>query len=250
MSSIRILLIQIRKDKNACVSEYETFLEHLGIRSSQLDSKNLYYEYQFGPNILDEYDAFLVGGFSDDPLHYLGVEREIYPFIDTLQGVLDHSIRQKIPGLLSCGGFMFASVLLGGTLKLDPNRREMDLVDIAINEELREDPLLSDLPDKFAIVSGHLKSTTRLPSNSILLASSERCPIHAFKVKDAPFYAFQGHPEITAASIKERVAPYKDKYFTSEDEYLNMIHSTKDTEAANSILSKFVTLVKARKQKN
>ena len=244
---IRTLLIHLRKDDNVCLPERLNFLEHTGLYASQVDSINLCNEPKFDHQVLEEYDAFLVGGFSDDPPNYVGIESSIYPFIGALESLINLAIENRVPGILSCGGFMFASVLLGGKLTLDRGRREMDIVDVHLETEFKEDPLFTDLPETISIVSGHLKSTVELPAGTRILARSKRCPIHAFKVDDTSIYAFQGHPEITAQTIKERVKPYKDKYFDSEEEYLNLINSTKDTFYANQILKNFVKyIIKSR----
>ena len=235
----------MRKDPEVCLPEYAQFIKHTGLREHQLEAVNLYETPDWDVSKLKEYRGFLVGGLSDDPSDRIEVTVEIYPFIKTLKAILLEAIRIRVPGVLSCGGFMLASELLGGRLTLDQEYREMGIVTVSKTANASSDPLLSALPGSFAIVSGHLKSTIALPSNATLLLSSGNCPIHAFKLNESPIYAFQGHPEMTKAELKIRVLPYKEKYFRSEKEYLDFISSEGDTSAVNNILKRFVALVNA-----
>ena len=137
---------------------------------------------------------------------------------------------------------MLATQILGGELTLDKAYSEMDIAPIFWTEEGESDPLLRGQPNPTYMVSGHLKSTIKLPPGSVRLAYSERCPIHAFRMKDKPFYAFQGHPEVTSSEIKQRIEPYKDKYFNSTDEYRKFLTKTESTSDANRIMQRFVEL--------
>ncbi len=118
----------------------------------------------------------------------------------------------------------------------------MDIAPIFWTEEGMNDPLLRGQRNPTFMVSGHLKSTIRLPPGSIRLAYSKRCPIHAFRIKDKPFYAFQGHPEVTSSEIKQRIEPYKHKYFASIEEYRRFLSKTESTTDANQIMHRFVEL--------
>ena len=242
-NSQNFLLLHMRKDPEVCVPEYQNFLEHTRLKKNHLYAINLCEHPNLDPGILDRYDAFLIGGYSDDPSDRLDLDVVTYPFIKSLNSLLKYAVAIKKPGLLSCGGFMLASVLLGGELTLDRAMKEMDILPITLTEKAKNDPLLSSLPDQLSIVSGHLKSTNKLPPNTDLLAYSDRCPIHAFKITDAPIYAFQGHPEMTANQLKERVEPYKDKYFNGEEDYKRFISNNASTKEANQILSRFVEMI-------
>jgi GMP synthase (glutamine-hydrolysing) len=139
---------------------------------------------------------------------------------------------------------MIGTVLLGGEITMDEQMKEMDILSINFTASVETDPLLSNVPDKINIVSGHQKSASVLPPDSTLLASSEKCPIHAYRLNTAPIYAFQGHPELTGPQIKARVSPYKEKYFKTEEDYLRFVDSSLDTRQSNMLLSQFIAKVK------
>lgn len=240
---VRILLLQMRKNVSVAEIEYDNYLHHTGLSGDQLLAVNMYTFPRMADLSMEDFDGFLVGGLSDDPRDKIDVTIEQYPFLESFKKLLFQAAELKKPGILSCGGFMLGSVLLGGQITLDNSMNEMDILPITFTEAAEHDPLLKGLPQVINIVSGHLKSTLSMPSEAILLASSVRCPIHAFKLSDSPLYAFQGHPEITGAQLKERILPYKDKYFENEDDFRRFIDSKADTHYANSILQRFIRMV-------
>lgn len=242
--SLRILLLQMRKNIEVAQIEYDNFLFHCMIDPHELTSLNLYHQPHFSSDILNSYDAFFVGGLSDDPVGHIDISSYQYPFLDSLKGLLDYAVKIKKPGLLSCGGFMIGTVLLGGRITMDERMGEMDILPINFTGSVVSDPLLSGMPGMINIVSGHQKSASVLPPDSTLLASSDKCPIHAYRLNSAPIYAFQGHPELTGPQIKARVSPYKEKYFKSDEDYDRFVESNLDTGQSNLLLSQFISKVK------
>ena len=246
LQELKILLIQLRKDREALPAEQKGFVSLSGLREDQFEILDVYREPGFPAGIIDRYDGIMVGGLSDDPSNSTEVSPRIFPFLESFHALLSRMVELNKPGLLSCGGFMLASVLLGGRIAIDPGKSELGIVSIRLSEEGSKDPLLRETPEIFKAVSGHIKSTVQLPPDSRLLAFSEKCPVHAFRINSAPVYAFQFHPEITCADLESRVARYKDKYFSSEQEYLDFLTLMDDTSAANRIVRRFVELVARR----
>ncbi len=237
------LLIQMRKHQGSEKAEYQNFLGHSGLNTGQLNAINLFEEPNFSEKHLDNYDGFFIGGFSDDPNDSLALTEEYFPFLGAFEQILNYAISIRKPGLLSCGGFMIASVLLGGEICLDESMQELDILSITRSDSEASDPVFQGIPKTFNIVSGHLKSTNILPPGCVLMASSPRCHIHVFKLKAAPIYAFQGHPEISAKEVKDRVGPYARKYFKTREEYEEFIAREGDTRVANGLLRRFVRMV-------
>jgi len=243
LSDLRLLLIQIRKDPDMLPAERRGFVELSGLEDAQFDVLDVFRRPVFPPSLIDPYDGIVIGGLSDDPGDSVTLPPEAFPFITSLHALIRYTVQVKKPALLSCGGFMIASEVLGGRIILDANRNELGVYEIRLTEAGQEDPLFFDFPSQFKAVSGHIKSTEYVPPGCLLLASTERCPIHAFRVKNAPFYAFQFHPEIRCEVLQARVERYKEKYFASEEEYQAFIALMDDTAWANRIVRRFVELV-------
>lgn len=233
-------MIQIRSNANLLPAERKEFVKFSGLKEEQIITLDVFRNPYFKPGIIDDFDALMIGGLSDDDSTKIKLPDSFLPFTRSLNDLIFRAIDKKIPSLLSCGGFMIASMILGAEVIIDPDKEEMGVYDIYLTTTARKDELLGSLPPVFKAVSGHVKSTINLPETCIHMAFSDRCPIHGFKIKNAPFYAFQFHPEITCADLQSRVEAYKEKYFTSEEEYRNFISLSESTDIANSIIGKFV----------
>lgn len=230
--------------------ERRSFVALSGLRDEQFVELDVFRRTTFPPQVIDPYDGLVIGGLSDDPSDSIEMSPDIFPFIESLQGLMLYAIKTRKPSLLSCGGFMVASVALGGAIVLDPARAELGVYDIHLTEAARRDPLFWDYPASIKAVSGHQKSTVDTPEGCELLAYSEGCPIHAFKARGAPFYAFQFHPEIRCEELYARVALYKDKYFDAEEDFDRFVSLMADTSDANRIVRRFVELVAERRRRN
>jgi len=238
-----ILLVQIREDPEALKPERKSFVELSGLTDEHFHTLDVYRKPFFDPQIIDSYDAMIIGGMSDDPSDTLELSEDQFPFMASLNALIGYAIQIRKPSLLSCGGFMIASAALGGEIAIVPEYNELGVYDIHLTREGKHDILFRDYPASFPAVSGHIKSTIRLPRDCVLLASSDRCPIHAFKAINAPFYAFQFHPEIRCEELEDRVRTYKHKYFDDDAAYEKFISLLEDTSDANLIIRSFVNLI-------
>ncbi len=242
-AEVRILLIQIRRDPSMVLIERQSFTSLSDLKEDQWTTLDVYRVPHFKPTILDQYDAFMIGGLSDDPSDTIEYPSHFTPWIENLHQLMKYAIEVKKPGMLSCGGFMLASRMLGAEIVTDEKQRELGFYTLTLTPSAKSDLLFKNFPAKFSAVSGHIKSTNSLPNNCLLLVSSERCRIHGFKVKEAPFYAFQFHPEMKAQELKARVELYKDKYFRSQEDFIKFISLDSDTTVANSMVSRFIQMV-------
>lgn len=241
---LRILLVQVRKDPALIAAERNGFVEFSGLRDAQFTTLDVYRTPRFSPNLILEFDALMIGGLSDDHSDLVELPAHFNPFIDNLYDLMRLAIDKKIPSLLSCGGFMLASMMLGAKVVIDPDQAELGVYPISLTHEAKNDILFREFPDTFDAVSGHIKSTIDLPNICTHLAYSKRCKVHGFRVKGAPFYAFQFHPEVKCEDLKDRIEAYKDKYFNTEAAYKAFIDLMNDTSVANHIVARFINLVK------
>ena len=230
LSNLRILLVQIRRDPSVVPSERRDFLECSHLSEEQLETLDVFRRPDFSPHIIDDYDAMMIGGLSDDDSDQIALPSFFNPILEPMFSLMQRAIEKKIPSLLSCGGFMLASDLVGARVIIDPDQSELGVYPISLTQDAQSDILLRSLPSTFEAVSGHIKSTIDLPDHCVSLAFSQRCQIHGFKVVNAPFYAFQFHPEITCENLKARIEAYKDKYFTNDEAYQAFINMSFNTE--------------------
>ena len=64
--------------------------------------------------------------------------------------------------------------------------------------------------------------------------------IVSFKLRDKPLWAFQFHPEVDRATVFERLAIYKTKYTSGEEEFNKVLDSLVETPDSHKLMLNFV----------
>jgi GMP synthase (glutamine-hydrolysing) len=98
-----------------------------------------------------------------------------------------------IPILAICLGHQLLAYWLGG--KVESSRWEMGWLPVTINDAGRQDPLLAGLGDTFFAFLWHGDQITHMPEDGILLASSERCPVQAYRLRERYVWGVQFNPQ-------------------------------------------------------
>ena len=97
---------------------------------------------------------------------------------------------------------------MGGEVITDLKLAELGTIKLNLSYEGKKDPIFSHLPNSFFCQMGHEDIVIKKPKNSILLASSEKVKIEAFRFKNKPIYCTQFHPELRVEDLKFRMATY------------------------------------------
>lgn len=234
-SSLRILLIQIREDARVRKEELDSFADYSGLSASQFTVLNVFDTPDFSPDVVDGYDAVLVGGASEASV----VDPKTYPFLIPSQKVLLRCIDSEIPTFASCFGFQLVVVALEGTIIHTPQSFEMGTVPILLTDAAKSDPLFHDSPNGFMAVSVHQYKATEAPSGCETLAYTDHC-CHSFRVTGKPFWAFQFHPEVDRSRLVERLTIYKDHYTGGDDHLDEVLKRAEETPESNILVRKFV----------
>lgn len=110
--------------------------------------------------------------------------------IEFIRDVVD----KKIPLLGSCYGHQIIALSLSGPqfVRRSPSP-EIGWIPI----EILKDSKLLGKKGLFYSFSIHFDEVIGLEDDYDILASTKRCPIHAFKKKGAPVWGIQAHPEIS-----------------------------------------------------
>ena len=151
--------------------------------------------------------AILMGGSGDysclDPFPWIG---------RMVAYVRDEVVPSGVPTFGSCFGLQILTLSLGGRMMRDPAHREVGSIDIALTPAAATDPLFAPLPPTFVGQAGHTDRAIETPPGVELLASSDRCPVNAFRVKGRPIWATQFHPELDPDAVAKRYMAYMEKY--------------------------------------
>jgi len=235
---LKVLLLQIREEQHVIEEERESFVKYAGLHHAQLDAHNVFENPEFGPEILEGYDALFVGGASTASV----LHPEIYTFVPSCIELLKHCADIGFPTFASCFGFQLGVLALGGQIVRDEKAEELGSLPMTLLPAAADDKLFHDTPDGFLAVTVHQESALNLPEGCELLVKTDKC-CHAFKVHDKPFWAFQFHPEVDKAILVQRLGVYKDKYTGGEEAYQAHVKTFKEVPHSTALVRKFVERV-------
>ncbi|WP_299414745.1 type 1 glutamine amidotransferase [Acaryochloris sp. IP29b_bin.148] len=243
-SKLRILYLQIRNDDVTCAEELREFAYHSQLNQTQFTILNVFDTPEFCDRCVDTYDALFIGGSSDASV----LKPDQYPFVHSAKQLIRHCVDYTIPVFASCFGFQLGVEALGGKVIDDPKQMEMGIYPMQLTDEAYQDPLFADIPNPFLVVSGHKERATELPPQTKLLAFTERCPYHAFKVIDKPFYGFQFHPEVDHHDLAARITRYQDRYLETDGALQAILDNLHPTPESNRLILKFVDRILLQKR--
>lgn len=199
---LRYLLLQVRNEDDPMRDqEVRCFARALSCRTDQIRVLDLL---AGAPTLsqLNAVDVVLLGGSGD----YSVVEGGSW-FRPAAAAMQELYVLGK-PTFASCWGFQAMARALDGTVVTDLSRAELGTCDLFLTEAGRNDPVFGPLGNAFPAQMGHQDIVTELPSDAVLLASTERVENQAFCFEGKPIYCTQFHPELDRKALIERVYAY------------------------------------------
>lgn len=235
-AKLRFLLLQVRNSKDPMRhQEIECFARGLGCNTNQIATFDLL-SGRPDRSEIDGVDVVLLGGSG----HYSAASEGAWleRSLDCLRELNDWSK----PTFASCWGFQAMGRALGGTVVHDPNRAELGTKKVRLTPAGVADPIFGDLGDEFSAQMGHEDCVSDLPTDAVLLASSDTVVNQAFRVCDKPIYCTQFHPELNCQSFLERIRFYSEYIERISgltfQQFADTCYNTPETEL---ILQRFIT---------
>jgi len=234
------LILQSRPEDETSDDELRAFLKY-----GELNEKDTYrvrMEKNGIPQInLDDYSAIILGGGPynmTDPEESKSEQRKKVEA--DLFALLDEVVERDFPFFGACLGVGFLTVHQKGHVSTE-HGEDAGVITININSEGEKDPLLKGLPKEFRTFVGHKESCSILSKGAVLLASSDKCPVQMFRIKQN-IYATQFHPELDSKGFEVRVNVYENYgYFDPSDaEALIKTGHKEDITIPMKILRRFV----------
>lgn len=207
------LLLATREVDLAADNEYEAMLRFSGLDESQLRRVRLE-QGPLGPVDLDKLSGVIIGGgpFNSSDAEKSAVQIRVEAEISAL---LDRIVPRDFPFFGACYGIGTLGVHEGAVV--DRTYSEpVGATMITLTEQGRADRLFQALPDRFEAFLGHKEAITKLPAHAVNLASSETCPVQAFRIGNN-VYATQFHPELDIAGIDVRIEVYRHAGYFDPD---------------------------------
>ena len=131
------------------------------------------------PTSLAEHDALLVMGGPQQ-----AYDEQSAAWLSATKDLLRQAVAQGVPTLGSCLGGQLLAEATGGRVHRNPEGPEIGARLVAMRDVAKADPLLYDLPMSPVVVQWHWDAVAELPPGAVLLASSPRCPVQAFRLGD------------------------------------------------------------------
>jgi GMP synthase (glutamine-hydrolysing) len=202
------LLLATRAEDLAADDEYAEFLSCGGLDERDLERRRIERD-PLGEVDLDRYSGLILGGSpytitepeSEKSSAQVRVEAE-------LLRLLDDVVARDFPFLGACYGIGIIGRYVGAVI--DRTYPEpVGATTLRLTPDGRADPLFGVLPDVFEAFVGHKEAISKLPDHAVHLASSDACPVQAFRI-GANVYATQFHPELDVPGIQTRIDIYQD----------------------------------------
>lgn len=234
------LVLQLRPEDDTSDSEFEAILKYGEL--SPNDTRRVRIENTGIPDVnLDDYAAVIVGGSPFDISTPQADKSQIQLQIENdFRRLFDDIVAHDFPFLGACSG----CGLLGSYLDAPISRRYGEPVGgtrVDITPAGKSDALLTDFPDRIAVLCGHKEACDIVPAGATLLLTNADCPVQMFRV-GANVYATQFHPEGDGPGFTVRIHAYKHHgYFPPQEaEALIVEVNREDTPWAREILRRFV----------
>jgi GMP synthase (glutamine-hydrolysing) len=130
---------------------------------------------------------------------------------------------------------------LGGVVIHDLEHAEIGTHQITLTATGQNDPVFGPVGPRFPALMGHEDRVVELPDDAVLLASSDRVRIQAFRFEGKPIYCTQFHPELDLNHFLERVRAYPEYVERIEGiDCETFAASCTETPAARSLMQRFV----------
>lgn len=236
LSSLKILLIQIRADHIASRHERDCVLEMTGITAEQMDFVNVAVSHKVKSERYEAIDGVLIGGSGS----HSAVHDD--PFTESLIDDIKRLVDARVPILGSCWGHQFLARALGGEVVHDAENGEVGVCDIYATEPAATDPLFFECPDVYTALMGHHDRVSVLPPGATELGYSDLCRNQAFRLDGYPVYGTQFHTELLPERLIERLSVFR-QYMPDDDEFEALKASIRPTPYAAGLMRRFLEVI-------
>lgn len=252
---MKILVINHQADCNA--ERFQPWLEEAGFQidnrlgpAGQLPN---HIHYSTDSPASDHFAAVIIAGGDAN----VGDEPHSVWWFPQVEQLIIEATAQRIPVLGLCLGAQLIAHALGGQidscnnqLKYCTKPYEFGVADIHLSKSGQSDLLFKGLGSTISMHENHQAYIKQLPDRAELLASSDRCPIEAFRY-GCYTYGLQFHPEANTETVnnwtKKRVNELIDAGIDWSLVIKRASHFMHDNEAASrQICHNFAQIIRRR----
>lgn len=236
------LFLGTRAEDLVAEQEYNAMLAGTGLRPDELVRVRL----EAGPlgDIdLDDWSGVILGGgpfnVSDPEDLKSSVQRRVEA---ELHDLAERVVVTDTPFLGACYGIGVLGTRAGGVVDRTYGEA-IGALPVRLSADGLADPLFGELPEVFNAYLGHKEAVSQLPEGGVLLAATDTCPVHAFRL-GRNVYATQFHPELDAAALCDRVDAYSAHGYYEPHERESLKTAAREAQVTEPVrlLARFVEL--------
>tara|TARA_R110002012_G_scaffold6176_4_gene28177 strand:+ start:3246 stop:3962 length:717 start_codon:yes stop_codon:yes gene_type:complete len=164
------------------------------------------------------------------------------PWSEALKPWLQEALANGTPMLGVCYGHQLMAAAFGGISDYHPAGRETGTHTVRLTGAGREDPLFSQLPERFAAQLTHAQSVMQAPPGSTVLAHNKHDAHQALRY-GAKQWSVQFHPEFTAPVMRAYLERQRDTLLDQGTAPDALLESVEECHAASSLLRRFLAFV-------
>ncbi|PKH37985.1 GMP synthase (glutamine-hydrolysing) [Nocardioides alpinus] len=236
------LFLGTRAEDDVAQQEYDAVLAGCGLRPDELVRVRLE-QGPLGAVDLAAWSGIILGGGPFNVSDPEGAKSAAQCRAEAdLRVLAEQVVAADFPFLGACYGIGVLGGLADGVV--DRTFGEpIGALPVRLTEAGREDPLFGPMPDEFLAYLGHKEAVARLPEGAVLLASTDTCPVHAFRLGHH-VYATQFHPELDPVAICDRIDAYSSHGYYAPHEQESLKAAAREALVTEPVrlLARFVEL--------
>lgn len=219
----KVILIQIRQDKNIANQELRIFKKYFEKAKIDFEKINVCHEHFDLDRALKFFDAVIVGG-SDFSV------KDNFPQKENVKKFIIKSVAGNKSFLGICFGFQLLVYFLGGKVIKNKKSQEFGTNEILLNRFDAKDKIFYKISKKLLVQEGHSWMASLVPKNADIIAKGINVAIQGVKIKNKNVYGFQFHPELGKKEMLERMQYYnsiKNSHYNFLDADFNKVRESK-----------------------
>jgi GMP synthase (glutamine-hydrolysing) len=209
----RLLLIQARDPADPLAQhERACIRRRLGGLDVRMQARNALGDLA-ETNWLDDIDALVIGGSGNFSVNHELSQRWVEP----LRTLLDVVLSRSLPTFGICFGHQLLGLHLGSKVETHAHLEEVGTISLEVTEEGAKTGPFAGLSSKFFAHTGHSDHVVTLPAGVDLIVRGDRVEMQGFRVRGAPVFTTQFHPDLEGREARERYLSVKGGEETTTD---------------------------------
>lgn len=154
---------------------------------------------------IENVDALVIGGSGNFSVNHELSQRWVEP----LRAMLDVVLARSLPTFGICFGHQLLGLHLGSKVETHAHLEEVGTIPLELTPEGSKTEPFAGLTPKFFAHTGHSDHVVTLPAGVDLMIRGDHVEMQGFRVRGAPVFTTQFHPDLEGREARERYLSVK-----------------------------------------